>query len=200
MLALPPVTRALIIANVIVFLLQQVTGTVLTEFFALWPSGGPADEPSFEPWQLLTYGFMHGGFLHIFFNMYALYMFGSPLEMFWGGRRYSFYYFACILTAAATELLVMNTTQGEGPVVGASGGVFGLLLAFAWFFPKQRLFIIPIPLPLPAWLFVTIYGVAELFFGVTGFQPGVAHFAHLGGMLGGALSILYWRARGRFAG
>jgi membrane associated rhomboid family serine protease len=195
MIAIPPVTRALIIANVIVFLLQQVAGNVLTALFALWSVG----DSLFQPWQLLTYSFLHGGLLHIFFNMFALYMFGSPLEMFWGGRRYAFYYLASILTAAATELLVMNATQVGGPVIGASGGVFGLLLAFAWYFPRQRLFIIPIPVPLPAWLFVTLYGLAELFFGVTGIQPGVAHFAHLGGMLGGALSILYWRARGRFA-
>jgi membrane associated rhomboid family serine protease len=195
MVAIPPVTRALIIANVIVFLLQQVAGDVLTALFALWP----VSDRLFQPWQLLTYSFLHGSFLHIFFNMFALYMFGSPLEMFWGGRRYAFYFVACVLTAAATELLVMNATQVGGPVVGASGGVFGLLLAFAWYFPRQRLFIIPIPIPLPAWLFVTLYGVAELFFGVTGIQPGVAHFAHLGGMLGGALSILYWRGRGRFA-
>jgi membrane associated rhomboid family serine protease len=194
MIAIPPVTRALIIANVIVFLLQQVAGNVLTALFALWPVG----DSLFQPWQLLTYSFLHGGFLHVFFNMFALYMFGSPLEMFWGGRRYAFYYVASILTAAATELLVMNATQVGGPVIGASGGVFGLLLAFAWYFPRQRLFIIPIPIPLPAWLFVTLYGVAELVFGVTGIQPDVAHFAHLGGMLGGALSILYWRARGRF--
>jgi membrane associated rhomboid family serine protease len=200
MLSMPPVTRALIIANALVFLLQQVAGNVLTELFALWPVSGPADEPIFQPWQLLTYSFLHGGLLHIFFNMFALYMFGSPLEMFWGGRRYGFYYVACVLTAASTELLVMNATHVGGPVVGASGGVFGLLLAFAWYFPRQRLFVIPIPVPLPAWLFVTLYGVAELVFGVTGFQPGVAHFAHLGGMLGGALSILYWRARGRFTG
>jgi membrane associated rhomboid family serine protease len=196
MIAIPPVTRALIIANVIVFLLQQVAGNVLTALFALWSVG----DSLFQPWQLLTYSFLHGGFLHIFFNMFALYMFGSPLEMFWGGRRYAFYYLASILTAAATELIVMNATQVGGPVIGASGGVFGLLLAFAWYFPRQRLFVIPIPVPLPAWLFVTLYGVAELFFGVTGIQPGVAHFAHLGGMLGGALSILYWRARGRFTG
>src|SRR5580700_2631228 len=117
MVAIPPVTRALIIANVAVFLLQQVAGTVLTEFFALWPIGGPADEPVFQPWQLLTYSFLHGGFAHIFFNMFALYMFGSPLEMFWGGRRYAFYYVACVLSAAATELLVMNATQVGGPVV-----------------------------------------------------------------------------------
>jgi membrane associated rhomboid family serine protease len=195
MLALPPVTRALIIANVVVFLLQQVAGNVILSLFALWPVG----DPLFQPWQLLTYSFLHEGLLHIFFNMFALYMFGTPLEMFWGGRRFTFYYLACVLTAAGTELLVENATQVGGPVLGASGGVFGLLLAFAWYFPKQRLMLIFPPIPMPAWLFVTLYGLAELFFGVTGFQPGVAHFAHLGGMLGGALSILYWRARGRFA-
>src|SRR6267154_2402403 len=101
MLALPPVTRAIIIANVIVFLLRQVTGTTLTALFALWSVG----TPYFAPWQLLTYGFLHEGFLHIFFNMFALYMFGAPLEMFFGGRRFAFYYTACILTAAATELV-----------------------------------------------------------------------------------------------
>jgi membrane associated rhomboid family serine protease len=196
MLALPPVTRAIIIANVVVFLLQQVAGNVILSLFALWPVG----DPLFQPWQLLTYSFLHEGLLHIFFNMFALYMFGTPLEMFWGGRRFTFYYLACVLTAAGTELLVENATRVGGPVLGASGGVFGLLLAFAWYFPKQRLMLIFPPIPMPAWLFVTLYGLAELFFGVTGFEPGVAHFAHLGGMLGGALSILYWRARGRFAG
>lgn len=202
MLTIPPVTRALIIANVAVFLLQQVTGDVLPDLFALWPVG----QPLFQPWQLLTYSFLHSGLLsrleiaHIFFNMFALYMFGSPLEMFWGSRRYAFYYVASVFTAAATELLVMNATEVEGPVIGASGGVFGLLLAFAWYFPKQRLILFPIPIPMPAWLFVTLYGGVELVMGVTGALPGVAHFAHLGGMLGGALSILYWRTRGRFAG
>jgi membrane associated rhomboid family serine protease len=196
MLALPPVTRAIIIANVIVFLLQMVAGPTLDAMFALWPVGSPY----FEPWQLLTYGFMHEGFAHIFFNMFALYMFGAPLEMFWGGRRFAFYYTACVLTAAATELIVQNATDAGSPVVGASGGVFGLLLAFAWYFPKQRLMLLFPPIPMPAWLFVTIYGGIELVLGVTGAQPGVAHFAHLGGMLGGALAILYWRARGRFTG
>jgi membrane associated rhomboid family serine protease len=199
MLALPPVTRGIIMANVAVFLLQQVAGNVLLSLFALWPLGAPPDEPGFQLWQLVTYSFLHANFLHIFFNMFALYMFGSPLEMFWGSRRFAFYYGACVLTAAGTELLVQNAAQAGGPVIGASGGVFGLLLAFAWYFPKQRLMLLFPPIPMPAWLFVTLYGVAELFFGVTGIQPDVAHFAHLGGMLGGALAILYWRARGRFA-
>jgi len=194
MLALPPVTRAIIIANVVVFLLQFVAGNLLLSLFALWPVG----DTLFQPWQLLTYSFLHAGFLHIFFNMFALYMFGTPLEAFWGSRRFAFYYVACVLTAAATELVVQNATEVGGPVLGASGGVFGLLLAFAWYFPKQRLMLLFPPIPMPAWLFVTIYGGFELVLGVTGAQPGVAHFAHLGGMLGGALSILYWRARGRF--
>jgi membrane associated rhomboid family serine protease len=196
MLALPPVTRALIIANVIVFLLQQVTGNALLSLFALWPVG----DPLFQPWQVLTYAFLHNDLLHIFFNMFALYMFGTPLEIFWGNRRFAFYYVACVLTAAGTELWVENATEVGGLVIGASGGVFGLLLAFAWYFPKQRLMLLFPPIPMPAWLFVTLYGGLELVLGVTGAQPGVAHFAHLGGMLGGALSILYWRARGRFAG
>ena len=196
MLALPPVTRAIIIANVVVFLLQFVAGNLILSLFALWPVG----DTLFQPWQLLTYSFLHEGFLHIFFNMFALYMFGTPLETFWGSRRFAFYYVACVLTAAATELVVQNATEVGGPVLGASGGVFGLLLAFAWYFPKQRLMLLFPPIPMPAWLFVTLYGAAELLFGVTGIQPGVAHFAHLGGMLGGALSILYWRTRGRFAG
>jgi rhomboid family protein len=196
MLALPPVTRAIIIANVVVFLLQFVAGNLLLSLFALWPVG----DTLFQPWQLLTYSFLHAGSLHIFFNMFALYMFGTPLEAFWGSRRFAFYYVACVLTAAATELVVQNATEVGGPVLGASGGVFGLLLAFAWYFPKQRLMLLFPPIPMPAWLFVTIYGAFELVLGVTGAQPGVAHFAHLGGMLGGALSILYWRARGRFTG
>src|SRR5580700_4362003 len=84
-------------------------------------------------------------------------------------------------------------------VIGASGGVFGVLLAFAWYFPRQRIILLFPPIPMPAWLFVTVYGLLELFLGVTGTQQGVAHFAHLGGMLGGALCILYWRARHRFS-
>src|SRR5271170_4129816 len=107
MQSLPPVTRAILIANVAVFLLQLATGNLLVTHFALWPVG----DSLFQPWQLFTYGFLHESFMHIFFNMFALYMFGTPLEMFWGSRRFAFYYLACILTAAATELIVQNATQ-----------------------------------------------------------------------------------------
>ena len=190
-----PVTRALLLTNVGVFLLQLLQGPLLDQYLALWPPG-----TLFQPWQLVTYAFLHDGYLHILVNMFALFMFGSPLEQFWGSRRFGFYYLACVLSAAGTELLVENATNTGAPVVGASGGVFGLLLAFAWYFPRQKLIMLFLPIPMPAWLFVTIYGAIELFLGVAGWQPDVAHFAHLGGMLGGALCILYWRARGRFAG
>jgi len=203
--ALPPVTRAIILANVAVFLLQQVAGDTLVELFALWPIGYPTGHPLFEPWQLVTYSFLHDGRLarldiaHIFFNMFALFMFGGPLEKFWGSRRFAGYYLVSVISAAATELLVQNATHAGEPVIGASGGVFGLLLAFAWYFPREPLYLLFLPIALPAWLVVTAYGAIELILGVTGAVAGVAHFAHLGGMLGGALSILYWRIRGRFA-
>jgi membrane associated rhomboid family serine protease len=198
---LPPVTRVIIIINVLVFLAQQVAGTLIANLFALWP----LSDSQFQPWQLLTYAFLHEGDLarfqitHIFFNMFALFMFGSPLERLWGSRRYLLYYVACILSAAAIELLAENATSNGAVVIGASGGVFGLLLAFGWYFPKEKMVMLLLPIPMPAWLFVTLYGIAELYLGVTGTQPDVAHFAHLGGMLGGALAILYWRVRGRFA-
>jgi membrane associated rhomboid family serine protease len=126
-------------------------------------------------------------------------MFGRGLELYWGGRSFLIYYFVCVLSAAVTQLAVEGASGGGEPVLGASGGVFGVLLAFAWYFPRQRLIVLPIPIPVPAWLFVTIYAAIELFSGLTRTQQGVAHFAHLGGMLGGALVILYWRARRQFS-
>jgi membrane associated rhomboid family serine protease len=192
---LPPATQGIILANVAVFLLQQLSADLMLGLFALWP---PASG-NFHVWQLITYAFLHGNLAHIFLNMFALFMFGRGLELYWGGRRFLTYYFVCVLSAAVTQLLVEQASGGAEPVVGASGGVFGVLLAFAWYFPRQRLIVLPIPIPVPAWLFVTIYGLIELFSGLTRTQQGVAHFAHLGGMLGGALCILYWRARHRFS-
>jgi len=186
---MPPATRSILIANVLVFLLQQLSPYVMAQLFALWPLGA-----GFQPWQLLTYAFMHGGLAHIFFNMFALVMFGSALEQFWGTRRFTLYYFACVLAAAATQLAVQAGTGSLEETIGASGGIFGLLLAFAIFFPRTRL-LIYFAIPMPAWLFVTLYGILELYLGVTGRQGDVAHFAHLGGMLGGAAVILCWRAR-----
>jgi membrane associated rhomboid family serine protease len=127
--------------------------------------------------------------------MFALFMFGRALEYFWGSRRFTIFYLACVIAAAATQLLTASLAGSTEATLGASGGVFGLLLAFAMYFPRQRITLLFPPIPMPAWLFVTLYGVLELVLGVTNTQAGVAHFAHLGGMLGGALVILYWRAR-----
>ena len=189
--SLPPATRAIIAANVVAFLLQQAYGNSMVALFALWPLGSPL----FQPWQLVTYAFLHGSIAHIFFNMFALFMFGRALEYFWGSRRFTIFYLACVIAAAATQLLTASFAGSTEATLGASGGVFGLLLAFAMYFPRQRITLLFPPIPMPAWLFVTLYGVLELVLGVTNTQAGVAHFAHLGGMLGGALVILYWRAR-----
>lgn len=189
--SLPPATRAIIAVNVVAFLLQQGFGNSMVALFALWPLGSPL----FQPWQLITYAFLHGSIAHIFFNMFALFMFGRALEYFWGSRRFTVFYLACVIAAAATQLLTASLAGSTEATLGASGGVFGLLLAFAMYFPRQRITLLFPPIPMPAWLFVTLYGVLELVLGVTNTQAGVAHFAHLGGMLGGALVILYWRAR-----
>jgi membrane associated rhomboid family serine protease len=187
---LPPVTRALLLVNVGVFIAQQLIGPLLTQWLALWPPG-----PLFEPWQVVTYAFLHEGFWHIFLNMFALFMFGTPLERYWGGQRFTAFYFVCVLAAAFTQLTVVQFEHGQGATIGASGGIFGLLLAFAMYFPRQRIMLLFPPIPLPAWAFVLIYGLVELFQGVTGSQADVAHFAHLGGMLGGAAMILFWRVK-----
>jgi membrane associated rhomboid family serine protease len=197
MFAMPAATRALIFINIGVYVLELLAPNVMLGLFALWP----LHTPLFRPWQLITYAFLHdpGNWAHIFFNMFALFMFGRALESYWGARRFVLYYLICVLAAALTQLAVQGASGVQEETIGASGGVFGVLLAFAWYFPRQRLFIIPIPIPIPAWLLVTVYGFIELFLGVTGRQQSVAHFAHLGGMLGGALCILYWRAQHRFS-
>jgi membrane associated rhomboid family serine protease len=123
-------------------------------------------------------------------------MFGRALEELWGPRRFLVYYFASVLAAAAAQLIVTAMTDSGYPTIGASGGVFGILLAFALNFPRQRIMLLFPPIPMPAWLFVTLYGMLELVLGVSNSQAGVAHFAHLGGMVGGALVFAYWRARG----
>lgn len=189
---LPPATRAIIVATVAVFLLEQIAPSPAFNRLALWPY----QTHLFAPYQLLTYAFVHGGFTHIFFNMFALFMFGRSLEELWGPRRFLVYYFASVLAAGLTQLAFTALSGTIYPTVGASGGVFGVLLAFAMTFPRQRIMLLFPPIPMPAWVFVTLYGIAELVMGVLGTQEGVAHFAHLGGMFGGALVIAYWRATG----
>jgi rhomboid family protein len=192
----PPVTQSLLIANIAVFVLQNMLGGQFTTMFALWPPGSPETAALFQPWQLVTYGFLHGGIAHIFFNMLALYMFGGDVERLFGSRFFLQFYFACTVTAAATHLVVTSWMGAPpAPMVGASGAIFGVLLAFGWYFPRRRILLLFPPIPMPARVFVALYGALELFLGVTQTASGVAHFAHLGGMLGGWLMI-QWRRQG----
>ena len=190
MFSLPPATRGLILTNVGVYLLQMFGGNAL-DGFALWPIASGA----FEVWQPVSYAFMHGGLSHLVFNMFGLFMFGAELERVWGPRRLLAFYFVSVLCAAVAQLAVAAWTGGMYPTVGASGGLFGLLVGFAMLFPHRRIVPLIPPIPMPAWLFVVIYGVIELFLGVTGSMSGVAHFAHLGGILGGWLTLRYWRGQ-----
>ena len=192
--ALPPITQALLLINVALFAIDVLFGGLLTALFALWPLGSGR----FMPWQLVSYGFLHGSLGHLFFNMLGLWMFGSELERIWGGKRYLQFYFASLLAAAAMQLLVTMLLGSPYPTVGASGALFGLLLAFGMMFPNRRIMLIFPPIPMKAKTFVIVFGGLELFFGVTGTQQGVAHFAHLGGMLGGYLMIRYWRGQPPF--
>ena len=205
----PVVTRNLLIANVVVFALQYLlhdsTTFAITQHFALWPWGpdvsGPLEDGrvitvGFQPWQLVTYAFLHGGFTHILFNMFALYMFGGTIERTFGTRNFIIYYFVCAIVAALAQLVVVQWfTHGFYPTLGASGAIFGLLLAFGMLYPHEKMMLMFLPVPMPAWLFVTGYAVIELVMGVTGTQAGVAHFAHLGGMVGGYALIQYWRGK-----
>jgi membrane associated rhomboid family serine protease len=193
---MPPVTTSLIVANVAMFLLFSSTGDLLSPL-ALWPLGAAQYVGiGFAPWQLVTYAFLHGSMLHLFFNMFALYMFGSAIEQVFGSRRYLAYYLVCVVSAALAQLLVAKLMGGFYPTVGASGGVFGLLLAYGLYFPNNRVMLLFPPIPLPARVFVLVYAALELVMGVTGAQSGVAHFAHLGGMVGGFIMLRYWRGGG----
>ena len=193
---MPPVTTALIVANVAMFLLQGLLPGLAMPL-ALWPLGASAvsSQVSFAPWQLVTYAFLHGGLMHLAFNMFALYMFGSAVERVFGTRRFATYYLVSVIAAGLTQLVFSAVTGTFYPTVGASGGVFGVLLAYGIYFPHTRLVLLFPPIPMRARVFVTLYAVIELVLGVTGTQEGVAHFAHLGGMLGGYLLLRYWRAR-----
>ena len=167
---MPPVTQTLIIANVAVFLLELSGGAPLRSF-ALWPGD------DFEPWQLVTYGFLHdpNTFTHILFNMFGLYMFGSDIERLFGSRFFLAYYLVSVVVAGLCHLGVTALMGAPpAPLVGASGGVFGLLLAFGWYFPQRRVVLLFPPIPMSARTFVIVFGALELFFGVTGTAAGWA--------------------------
>jgi membrane associated rhomboid family serine protease len=190
-----PIVRLLLIVNVAVFGLQSFAADALVTQFALWPLGRFSSEfgaVGFQPWQLFTSAFLHGGLAHIALNMFALYSFGTMVERVMGSVRFAWLYFASVLAAAVVQLLVVTATieQGVVPTVGASGGVFGVLLAFGVLFPHSRVMLLFPPIPMKAWVLVAGYAVIELTSGVFGSSQGVAHFAHLGGMLGAAVVLL----------
>ena len=211
--SLPPVTKNLIIINVIVFLASLLNENFMIGTFALfYPTS-----PYFHWWQVVTHMFMHGGFWHIFFNMYTLLIFGGVVERILGSKKFLFFYFICGLGAVALHLGVeylqmQSYMQGAAlgnataiqdialikntPTVGASGAIYGVLMGYAMLFPESRMTLLFPPVTLSAKWMVVIFAAIELFTGVTGLSAGIAHFAHLGGMLIGWLMILSWRKRG----
>ena len=211
---MPPVVKNLIVINVLMYLITAITGNFMYENFALFYF----KSPFFKPFQLVTHMFMHGGFAHILFNMYALFIFGSVLERVWGSQKFLFYYFVTGIGAALLHLGVMalqlrgyiaDLNAGDllaraqiqdilvTPTVGASGAVFGLLLAYGMLFPNNIMQLIFPPVALKAKWFVIAYGVIELMLGMSGRGGNVAHFAHLGGMIFGFFLILYWKKNNR---
>ena len=211
--SLPPVTKNLIIINVIVFLASLLNENFMIGTFALFY---PTSQ-YFHWWQVVTHMFMHGGFWHIFFNMYTLLIFGGVVERILGSKKFLFFYFICGLGAVALHLGVeylqmQSYMQGAAlgnataiqnialikniPTVGASGAIYGVLMGYAMLFPESRMTLLFPPVTLSAKWMVVIFAAIELFTGVTGLSAGIAHFAHLGGMLIGWLMILSWRKRG----
>jgi membrane associated rhomboid family serine protease len=204
---IPPVTKALMLVCTAMFCLSELLTRsgigalsplgavpVLEAWLGLWPIGSSM----FWPWQLLTYAFLHGSVLHLFFNMLGLWMFGSELERLWGNRRYLQFLFAGVIAAAIAQLVVTWLARTMTVTVGASGGLFALLLAFGMLFPNRIIMPLFPPIPMKARTFVIIFGALELFLGYNDPRSGVAHFAHLGGMVGGFLMIRYWRGQPPF--
>ena len=188
---IPPLTRALMLACTAIFCVQQLV--FLSGAFALWPLASG----NFMPWQMVSYAFLHGGIGHLFFNMLGLWMFGSELERLWGQRRYWQFLLAGVLTAAIAQLVITALTGSRVPTVGASGGLYALLLAFGMLFPNRVIMPLFPPIPMRARTFVIVFGALELLLGLMD-VGGVAHFAHLGGMVGGFLMIRYWRGQSPF--
>ncbi|MBQ9645281.1 MAG: rhomboid family intramembrane serine protease [Prevotella sp.] len=196
---IPIVTRNLLIINVLVFLAQMIVGPVSdyqVDSITEWCGLRYIFSPGFHVYQFVTYMFLHGGFTHLFFNMFALWMFGCVIENVWGARKFLFYYIVCGIGAGITQEIVQFFTMPGGLTIGASGAIYGILLAFGMIFPNERIFIFPLPVPIKAKWFVVIYAALEVFMAVQASRSGsdgVAHVAHLGGMLFGFLLIRYWQ-------
>lgn len=205
---IPTVTKNLVAINILMFIATLINENFMDANFAMFY---PAS-PFFKPWQILTHMFMHGGFWHIFFNMYSLLMFGSILERSLGPKKFLIFYFVTGLGAVAlhtgVEWMQARVFIANGavdayqrllmtPTLGASGAIYGVLIGFAMLYPQARLILIFPPIPVKAKWLVIIFAAIELVFGINGIQGDVAHFAHLGGMLFGWLLIRWWRKHGK---
>lgn len=203
-----PVVKNLIIINAVIWIATVILGDSSYQYLALFPF----ESQYFQPFQLVSHMFMHGGFWHLFFNMYTLMIFGTALERMWGGNKFLVFYFVTGLGAALCHNLVLHLQIEHFiqigdiasaamtkviPTVGASGAIYGVLLGYAMLFPNQILQLIFPPVALKAKYFVLIFGGIELITGLTGMGGNVAHFAHLGGMLFGLILILYWKKKKR---
>ena len=195
---IPTVTRNLLLINILTFL-----ATIILEPRGIdleyWGGLNYFLARDFGLYQLVTYMFLHGSLAHLFFNMFALWMFGCVIERTWGAQRFIFYYIVCGVGAGLCQEIVQFISYGNVPInsitIGASGAVYGILLAFGMTFPEERIFIFPLPVPIKAKWFVCIYAAIELFSAMSSSGDGVAHMAHLGGMLFGFLLIMYWRKK-----
>lgn len=192
---LPPVTLYLLWILTGAFALQWLGGGTVERWFALWPIGSDGfGGGGFLPWQLVTYAALHGDFIHLFFNAFMVWMLGAMLETQWGTRRYIQFVLACVLSAGTVHLLFgLLDVFPAGPALGISGLAYGLLLAYGMLYPEQRLMLLIPPIPIKAKYLVMILAGLSLFMGLTSRGGGVAHFAHLGGMLGAFLIMRYWR-------
>lgn len=188
----PPVIFGLLISCAVVFVLLRATS--LQQFggyFALFTF-----EPYFRFWQPITYAFLHGDVAHLAFNMFALWMFGRELEYRWGSGRFLLFFFVSVLGGAAGQFALSLATGGiTNPMIGASGGVYGILLAFGMTYPERQIMLLFPPIPMKAKYMVVVFGLIEFFVGASGINTGIAHFAHLGGMVAGLVLLLYWRSR-----
>lgn len=188
---IPPVVKTLLLLNILAFIADYAMSGTLSDMLGLYYVGSSR----FAAYQIITYMFMHGGLSHIFFNMFALWMFGRIMEEYWGGKRFLYYYLVCGIGAGLIQEAgqLLGVISPFANTIGASGAIYGILLAFGMTFPNEKLFIIPIPFPIKAKYFVTFYAIVEILEGFGASSDGVAHFAHLGGMLFGLLLILHWR-------
>ena len=209
---IPTAVKNIIIINILVMIMMSLNETFMLEKFALfYPTS-----PFFHWWQPVTHMFLHGGFGHLFFNMYALFIFGSVLERVWGVKKFLLFYFVTGIGAAAVHIGVqwiqmqayMNAAAEGGmaaiqaihalkmtPTVGASGAIYGVLMGYAMLYPDSVLTLIFPPISLKAKWFVLIFAAIELALGVFGTRAGIAHFAHLGGLIFGFILIMYWKKR-----